>query len=33
MEREKDQRYKKRVDDWISRENAKQKNKHREDER
>jgi len=33
MEKEKEQRYKKRLDDWLYRETAKQKNQLREDER
>lgn len=33
LEREKEQRYKKCLDDWVAREGARQRNKLREDER
>jgi hypothetical protein len=33
VEREKEHRYQKRLEDWLSREAAKHKNKLREDER
>lgn len=33
MEREKEQRYKKCLEDWLQREGARQRNKMREDER